>query len=191
VSLTALVWVTLYSIAVLGAWFNPMYGLFGYLLEYFQRPSLYWWGRELPDLRWNFTIGAVASAAYLLRKESLPPVTRTTNVALFLMLLQAVNTSIVTTWAVNEQLSWNWSVTYWKLVVSYFLFSGIVRTPKNLALVLVFQMLGAAYWGWDALDNRRFGGRLEGIGSGDTLNANKLAAHIITIVPMAVMFVFL
>jgi O-antigen ligase len=79
----------------------------------------------------------------------------------------------------------------WKLVVTYLLFARIVRTPRVLGLVIVFQIIGAAYWGWDALDNRRFGGRLEGLGSGDTQNANLLAAHLLTIVPLATLFVFL
>ena len=190
-SATAIVWMLLYTIALVGAWVNPIYGLFGYLLEYFQRPALYWWGRELPDLRWNFTMAAVASSAYLLQRDSLPPIQRTTSVALILLLLQAVNTSVVTIWAVSPDLSWNWSVYYWKIVVTYMLFAGIVRTPRMLALALVFQMIGAAYWGWDALDNRRFGSRLEGMGSGDTQNANKLAAHLVTIIPMATLFVFM
>ena len=61
-SLTAIVWALLYGIALLGALVNPIFGLFGYLLEYFQRPALYWWGDDLPDLRWNFTIAVVAMA---------------------------------------------------------------------------------------------------------------------------------
>ena len=78
----------------------------------------------LPDLRYNFTIGAIATAAYLMRQDALPPVKRTTHVALVLLLLQAVNTSIVSTWAVAPELSWAWSIQYWKLVVSYVLFAG-------------------------------------------------------------------
>jgi hypothetical protein len=191
VSLRAIAWVLLYITAAVGAWGNPMFGLFGYMLEYFQRPALYWWGKDLPDLRWNFTIGAIATAAYLMRRDSLPPVKRATNVALILLILQAINTSIVTTWAVVPNLSWNWSVQYWKLVVSFLLFSGIVRTPRTLALAIVFQFVGAGYWGWDALDNRRMAGRLENIGSGDTMNSNKLAAHLLTIVPLTTLFVFL
>jgi putative inorganic carbon (hco3(-)) transporter len=191
VSLTAIVWAALFFIALFGAFFNPLFGLFGYLLEYFQRPALYWWGRELPDLRWNFTIGAATAAAYLMQSNSLPAVRRTTNVAFVLMLLQAANTSIVTLWAVTPDISWNWSVQYWKLVVTYALFAGIVRTPRTLALVILFQIIGAAWWGWDALDNRRFGARLEGLGSGDTQNANALGAHLLTIIPLTVLFAVL
>jgi O-antigen ligase len=191
VSITAIVWALLYCIAALGAWLNPMYGLFGYLLEYFQRPALYWWGKELPGLRYNFTIGAITAAAYLLQRESLPRTQRTTNVALILLLMQAVNTSVVSFWAIAPELSWHWSSQYWKLVVTYFLFAGIVRTPRMLALVILFQIVGAAYWGWDALDNRRYGSRLEGLGSGDTKNANQLAGHLLTIIPLTTLFVLL
>src|SRR5690606_6625253 len=68
--------------------------------------------------------------------------------------------------------------------------SGIVRTPQALDLVILFQIIGAGYWGWDALDNRRVRGRLEGVGSGDTQNSNLLAAHLLTIIPLAILFAF-
>lgn len=190
-SLTTIVWASLYVIAIVGALANPIYALFGYLLEYYQRPALYWWGRELPDLRWNFTIAAVAGAAYLLRRQSLEAPRRTTWVPLVLLIVQALNTSLVTLWAIAPDLSWKWSVQYWKLVITYFLFSGIVRTARGLDLVILFQIIGTAYWGWDALDERRFSSRLEGVGSGDTLNANQLAGHILTIIPLAVVFVLM
>jgi O-antigen ligase len=188
VSLTAIAWALLYLMALVGAFINPLFGLFGYLLEYFQRPALYWWGADLPDLRWNFTIAAVTGAAYLLRRGSLPETPRTTWVPLGLLLLQGVNTTVVTQFAVDPQLSLYWSTQYWKLVITFVLFSGIVRTPRALDFVIVFQILGAAYWGWDALDNRRVAGRLEGIGSGDTVNSNLLAAHLLTIIPLAIVF---
>ena len=187
-SLTTIIWVVLYVLAICGAFVNPVYGLFGYLLEYFQRPSLYWWGRQLPDLRWNFTIAAIAAAAYLLRRNSLDPVQRTTLVPLALLTLQAINTSIVTLWAVNYNLSLKWSTQCWKLVVTYLLFSAIVRNKRSLDLVILFQIIGAAYWGWDALDAKRTRSRLEGIGSGDTQNSNLLAAHLLTILPLSILY---
>jgi O-antigen ligase len=55
-----------------------------------------------------------------------------------------------------------------------------------LELVILFQIIGAAYWGWDALDARRTNTRLEGIGSGDTLNSNLLGAHLLTIIPLTI-----
>jgi putative inorganic carbon (hco3(-)) transporter len=188
VSLTAIVWALLYAIALLGAVANPIFGLFGYLLEYFQRPALYWWGRDLPDLRWNFTIAVVAMGAYVLRRSSLPSFSRTTAVPLILLILQGLNTTLVTAWAVDPELSWRWSVQFWKLVVTFVLFAGVTRTPRLLDLVILFQIIGAAYWGLDALDNQRVRGRMEGIGSGDTLNSNLLAAHLLTIIPLAVIF---
>ena len=190
-SLTAIVWALLYAIALIGALANPLFGLFGYLLEYFQRPALYWWGNDLPNLRWNFTIAVVAAGAFFLHRSSAPSLRRTTMIPLVLLAVQAVNTTIVTTWAVDPELSWRWSTQYWKLLVTFVIFSGIVRTPRQLDLVILFQIIGAAYWGWDALDNQRVRGRMEGIGSGDTQNSNLLAAHLLTILPLTAAFVFL
>ena len=177
-------WLVLYGAALLGAVANPLLGLFGYLLEYFQRPDLYWWGRDLPDLRWNFAIAAVAIGAYMLRSGSLPSHRRTTSVALALLLLQAVNTSVVTTWAVAPDLSWKWSVQDLKLAATFFLFSGVVRTPRALMFVILMQVAGAAWWGFDALGAGRTHGRLEGFGSGDTQNSNLMAAHLLTVIPL-------
>jgi len=189
-SLTALVWVLLYGVAAVGAISSPLYGIFGYLLEYYQRPALVWWGKDLPDLRWNFLIALVATASYFLNSNSLPPRRRVVVIPLVLLLLQAINTSVVTLWAVNQKLSWEWSVACWKLVVVYVLFSGIVRSQRALNFLIVFQILGTAYWGYDALDARRAHSRLEGIGSGDTQNSNTLAAHILTIIPLTIVFAF-
>src|SRR5688572_15009959 len=184
-SFTAVIWGLLCAIGLIGAFFNPIFGLFAYLLEYFQRPALFWWGRELPDLRWNFTIATVAMTAYLLQRASLPPFRRETMVPLLLLLAQAANTSIVTLWAIAPELSLTWSTAYWKLVVTFILFSALIRNVRGLELVVLFQIIGAAYWGWDALDARRTNTRLEGIGSGDTLNSNLLGAHLLTIIPLA------
>ena len=187
-SLTAIVWALLYGVALLGALVNPIFGLFGYLLEYFQRPALYWWGNDLPDLRWNFTIAVVAMGAYIVRRSSLPAFSRTTAVPLVLLTLQGLNTTLVTAWAVDPDLSWRWSVQFWKLIITFVLFTGVTRTPRLLDLVILFQVIGAAYWGFDALDNQRVRGRMEGIGSGDTQNSNLLAAHLLTIIPLALIF---
>ena len=187
-SVTVIVWVALYLLAIVGALANPLFGLFGYLLEYFQRPDLYWWGKPLPNFRWNFIIGAVATAAYFLHRGTLQPFQRHTMVPLVLLILQAVNTSIVGFWAVSPEMNLKWSIQYWKLVVTFMLFSEIVRTRRSLDLVILFQIVGAAWWGWDGLDAKREQTRLEGVGSGDTLNSNLLAAHLLTIIPLGVLF---
>ena len=35
---------------------------------------MHWWGEPLPDLRWNFTIAAVLTFTFLLRRSSLPDI---------------------------------------------------------------------------------------------------------------------
>ena len=187
-SLTAIVWVVVFCVFAAGALVAPVYGLFGYLLEYYQRPALVWWGRDLPDMRWNFVIALVAIASYLVHQNSLPQRRRVVLIPLALMLLQAVNTSVVTIWAVAPELSWRWSIAYWKLVVIFFLFSNVIRNQRVLNLLILFQIIGTAYWGFDALDARRSASRLEGVGSGDTQNSNTLAAHVLTIIPLTIVF---
>ena len=60
-SITALLWVTLYCAAVIVAVANPLFGALGYLPESYMRPELKWWGDELPVLRYNLIISLVVA----------------------------------------------------------------------------------------------------------------------------------
>ena len=55
-SMTALFWAALYCSAFVATFSNPIFGCLGYLLEYYMRPELKWWGASLPDLRYNLII---------------------------------------------------------------------------------------------------------------------------------------
>ena len=59
-----------------------------------------------------------------------------------------------------------------------------MRDRKTLNAVIVVHMLGALWWGWDAYnDPKRAAGRLVNVGSGDSLDDNAAAAHLLTVLP--------
>ena len=128
-----LAWVVIYSTLVIASFINPLYGTLGYLFEYYLRPSMHWWGEPLPDLRWNFTIAAVLTFTFLLRRSSLPdigPARRGPGLCLagmlFIMLL------VTPTTAVNPSLSWNSTTNFSKLILFHGLLVGTVRTRARL-----------------------------------------------------------
>lgn len=189
--LTSLLWLGLFTGSIVAAALaNPMYAALGYLLEYYQRPDLHWWGRSLPDLRWNFTISIVLAATFFLRRSSLAEVKAIANPAFVLLVAQGLNAvGVSALLAVTPGLSWAWAWQYWKNVIIYGLLIGVIRTPLALDLFIGAHMVGAAWWGYDALDQRRIGSRLEGLGSGDTQGSNPLAAHLLTVIPLIVVWI--
>lgn len=190
-SLTALLWVALYCSAVVLAFLNPLYGALGYLLEYYMRPALKWWGDELPGARYNLIISVVLATSFFLRRSSLPRMAAVPNVpARWLVALGAIMLFVNLTVAVDTELSWDWSVQWVKMAIIFpLLVVGVLRSRNAFDLFVVAHLLGAFWWGWEAwMDPRRSAGRLMNIGSGDSLHDNAAAAHLLTALPFAVIF---
>lgn len=186
-------WVLTYSVLLVGSFINPVLGVIGYLFEYYLRPSLNWWGSEIPDLRWNFTIAAVLTFTYFLRRQSLPdigPARRGPGMCLVALLVVMILVS--PTVAVNPSSSWQKTSDYAKLILFHGLVVGTVRTPLAFDAVVGAHMAGATWWGWQVYQNpKRTSGRLNNIGSGDTRGDNGAAAHLLTVLPFIFLYLFM
>jgi hypothetical protein len=186
----ALAWIVVYLTLVLLSFINPLFGTLGYLFEYYLRPALHWWGAPLPDLRWNFTIAAVLTVTFLLRRSSLPdigPARRGPGRCLAGMLL--IMLLVTPTMAVNPGESWDSTAKFAKLILFHGLIVGTVRTELGFDAVAAMHMAGAGEWGWEAYTNpKRTAGRLGNVGSGDTIGDNGTAAHIVTVLPFIAVY---
>lgn len=190
-SFTALLWVVLYSSAILASIVNPIFGALGYLLEYYMRPELKWWGDELPSLRYNLIVSVVLGVTFLLRRSSLRAMAKVPNLALpWLLALGAIMLVVTPTVAVDLELSWHWSVQWVKLAVIFpLLIVGVVRSRATFNAFVVAHMLGALWWGYEAWDDpKRQAGRLVNIGSGDSLDDNTASAHLLTVLPFCIVY---
>jgi putative inorganic carbon (HCO3(-)) transporter len=187
-----IVWLVVYCACVVASFSNPVWGVVGYLFEYYLRPALHWWGKPLPDLRWNFTIAAVLTVAFLLRRSSLPqigPARRSPGTFLVILLLL---TLLVLPIAVNKTSSWEKSVELSKLTLFHGLVVGSVRTELAFDAVVATHIAGATYWGWEAFrDPKRSAGRLANVGSGDTRGDNGAAAHFLTVIPFIAVYLLM
>jgi hypothetical protein len=189
----ALAWIAIYASLVVGSFINPVYGVVGYLFEYYLRPALNWWGKPLPDLRWNFTICAVLAATYFMRRSSLPDIgPARKGPAKFLLAMLLVMTLVTPIAAVNRDASWQKTLDYAKLILFHGLVVGTVRTELAFDAVAITHIAGSAWWGWQAFDRpKRAAGRLQNVGSGDTIGDNGTAAHLLTVLPFIVVYALL
>ena len=102
---------------------NPFYGILLYELEYFLHPSSRWWGRDLPDIRYAFTVVAVMFIGYMTR-SSLFRETRFMAVPQFRWLL-AMTIVVLTAyfWAADTQMHIHMTIEFLK-----FLFFCIINS---------------------------------------------------------------
>jgi hypothetical protein len=189
-----LFWLVTYMTGLVLAFVNPVFGTYTYLFEYYLRPSLHWWGRaHLPFyIRWNFIAAVVAILAYATRRGAFPEVGKmplTPPKFLLALLLLMV---VMSPFAVTPELSWTSANAYMSLIIFYGLIVGTVKSETAFDWFIALSMAGAGWWGWEAYTNpKRDQGRLASVGSGDTLNDNFAAAHLLTVIPFIVIYLIL
>lgn len=193
-SITALLWALLYVGSIVLALHNPLFASLGYLLEYYMRPELKWWGDDLPALRYNLIVSVALGLTFLLRRSALREMVPIPNRTLpWLYAMTGIMLFVTATVAVDTAVSWHWMVQWSKIAMIFpLLVIGVVRDRKAFNLFLIVHMLGAFWWGWESwLDPSREAGRLKSVGSADSADDNGAAAHLITVLPMAVTYLLI
>jgi hypothetical protein len=188
-----LAWLLIFIVGTFGSFINPLYGTLTYLFEYYLRPALHWWGSDLPDLRWNFTISLVVTLTYFLRRDSLPKIgSARRGPAACLVGLGLLMLLVTATTAVAPTQSWDKTVGYLKMILFHGIIVGTVRSEWAFDAFVGAHMAGAGWWGLEAFrDPKREAGRLANIGSGDTLGDNAAAAHLLTVIPFIAVYLLM
>jgi hypothetical protein len=184
-------WIITYCAGLLAAFFNPIFGTYTYLFEYYLRPSIRWWGADLPMWGYNSIASAALIGAYFVRRSSLAKTGPLYNPSGKYLLLLGALMLVITPFAVSPAASWEKTISYFTLITFYFLIIGTVRTPWAFDGFIALHMAGSFYWGWEQWVNlRREAGRAYKVGSGDTLNDNFAAAHLLTILPFIAIYLW-
>jgi hypothetical protein len=161
----------------------------GVMLEYYRRPELQWWGDELPQLRWNFIVTLVFAVSLLARQGSLPPAPRVDKAVVGWGIAFAINLWLVNViFPVDRARAFEFAI-YWSKVgiIMPMLLVLALRSRRDLDLFILANTVGLAIWGWEAYtDPKRDASRLVGIGSGDTLDDNAAATHLVLMLPLIV-----
>jgi hypothetical protein len=188
-SKTTLLWLALYCGSLVATWVDPTYGLVGVFTEYYRRPAFQWWGDELPDLRWNFIVTAVFAASIFIRYNELKPLPRLHKGTIIFVIAFAINLWLVDLLIPIDRVRALDFAQYWSKVALMMplLLILVLRSRRALDWFFIANVVGVAVWGWDAyVDPHREAARLIRIGSGDTLNDNFAANHLLLMLPMAV-----
>jgi len=188
-SLMALAWAALAAVLLLLSLKRPAYAVAFYMMTFFAAPHLWWWGSDLPALRYSFlsgfaVIGAVLFQRALAGDETGQRFGRVHKAAIAM----AVNATFVH-FLIGSTPSVSISnyIELLKYVLLFFLMCAAIRTKGDLRIVIMAIAIGAGYIGYEATINERgtfTGGRLEGIGAPAADTANSLASVLLLALPL-------
>ena len=192
-SITLIAWLVLFATFAVLAFVRPAWGCALYMLTFFASPALSWWGKAtIGDYRWalyggiGFLVSVLVSRAigFSSPKNDSPRVKRMLLIA---SLILANATLVHVLLAPNMTISSGPYTLLAKFVVFFGLIVASVRTEKDLRIVLLSIVIGAAYIGFEVTVNDRGhieGSRLEGVGVAAASSANSMANLMITVLPL-------
>lgn len=185
---TALVFIVIFITGCLAALFIDAYlGICLYVFEYFLHPPGRWWGENLPDLRYAFSIGVIIIISFVIRRHrysanKIFDVPQTKWLLLFgIIIVLTMNIAV-------DQIEHMYFMTIFiKYLVLYILMIKIIDTPDKFQKLIGAFLLGQFYLGWIIYEvGRTAGGRVEGMGTADAKNANGLSAVLVVAVPFLI-----
>ena len=208
---TLLAWfVSLAVLTYLALFRRPAWGFSVYCLTFFACPPFWWWGGQIRGYSWNLYGGLILLAAVLLEylrlnkstvgKSNKKHITLSEhqnektpfiklpqlNLLVFLMFL---NNSFVHFFiAGGSSLSASHYVLMLKIMFLFYLMQMIIKTHKDLRIVIISLMLGIAFIGFQVTINEAghiTAGRLEGVGAPGASDANLLACLIVSFLPFS------
>ena len=167
---------------------NPAFAFVIYEAVYFFNPQQRWWGYIVPDISYSFYTVVLMLVVYLF-KFSDHNKNKLTENPLFKWLYILVTIYTVSYfWAVAPEQHLNASILFIKVIFIITVAYKICDTDKKLTYILYGYIFGAAYISLVVQQTgRNRGGRVEGIGTVDSPDANGLAA---TIVPSLVLCLY-
>jgi putative inorganic carbon (hco3(-)) transporter len=188
-SLTAIVWVALAITFLVMSLRRPVWALALYFLTFFAAPLFWWWGDDLPNLRYALWAGYVLLAAVVIVPVPGIPNLPATDKLRTLSIAMLVNAAAVHfVLAVDRNISLEVLVEFFKYILLYFLISAAIKDRADLHRAIAVIALGAAYIGWEVTVNERgdfSGSRLEGVGAPAAQTSNSLANVLLVTLPLA------
>ncbi len=181
--------VTVYGSSLILAFVHPIYGLVGYIFEWYNHPPLFWWGRQFPDLRYSLIIALVTLIAYVFRQDRLKKIkTEHFTVIYWLVALLILQFLVTQLTAVDYDHSMEQFIEFFKFTILYFLIAKIPRIPRHYKLIIWVFLLGAFDFGRIATqDGSNRNVVVEAPNAGDE---NAIAAHVLTAIPFLIFYFF-
>lgn len=181
-SLTAMAFVAAYVILLVLAFVrHPIFGLFGYLLAFYNHPPIRWWGAGLPDVRWALYAASFALIASFLRPPARSQAGGLSGTPAKLIVLYCAWMWAQLAWAVSPPSALEGAILFTKYVVLLVLIARTVDSVERLDQFVWAHVIGCFIFGWIAWRSPHMShGRLEGIGGPGVDDSNTLGVHMIT-----------
>ncbi len=169
---------------------GPFYALLVYVLMYYTplHAKYNWWLWSFPFTRWSMLASVVLVVSLITHSDKL--VKRKWYCAKWLFFFLVVTViSIATT---DVQSSDNYDYTY-KLItyaITVFFIVKAIGTKEQLKVLLLMLISLTGYLGVKSLSIKRINGRLENIGTMDTIGSNQFGMLLGSIIPFTIPFFF-
>lgn len=188
-SLSALIWVAVAVTLVVLSLRRSAYAVALYMMTFFSAPHLWWWGSDLPSMRYSLIAGVLIIGALVFQRALSPGDLgqrfSRTHIAAIGMAANATFVHFVL--ASYPSISVDNYVELMKYVLLFFLMWSAIRSKDDLRIVVMAIAIGAGYIGYEATINERgsfVGSRLEGIGAPAADTSNSLASVLLLSLPL-------
>ena len=191
-SLKGLLFIGLFSLCSIGAFFAPQLGIYGYVAEYCIGPTRAWWGAPFAamGIRFSFTLVLVTAVGMFLQREKLQFGTLLYGQEkLIIVFLGCILFSVL----FNGDISGLYtsvdhpSIKMVKVFIFVFMMTHVItdiRKIDSLFWVFVSVALFIGLQAWQAPASQFVRGRIEGMGGVDFSEANFLAAFMASMLPI-------
>jgi putative inorganic carbon (hco3(-)) transporter len=188
-SAMAMAWAALAALFLIASLRRPVWAVALYMLTFFAAPHFWWWGADLPTLRYSLISGFVLLVAVAFHSGQAPVDTsRRFTLVHAAAVAAALNAGLVhAILASDPATSFADLLEVLKFTLLIFLLAAAMQTKRDFRLVLIAIALGAAYIGYEVTINERGyfrGGRLEGVGAPGADSSNSLANVMLMTLPL-------
>ncbi len=171
---------------------HPFYGLLAYIFIYFNIPDprYHWWALDVPQIRWSLLGAIVLSLACIVRKNRLASVKVFSSPNIKWLVAFFLYSVVISPFALSPQMHMEklYDLLVY-LVIVFFIVKSLTDFHKYEWFVWLY-IICCTWLAWLArVQGHRFHGRLEGIGTPDSADANSLAALLLTAVPFFVIYI--
>lgn len=187
------IWAGFFFGTCIAAFWNPVWGIIGYIGHYTVGPERQWWAGPVNQLalRYSFTLAACTAAGILLTRARVTFRGGLLHPQQKLILIFFAIVWIMTIFSPDTLGRYNNtdhpSVKLTKVIIFTFMLCHVASNLKDLNRVIMMLVIGAFILGEKAYSMPRsafVGGRLERVGGADFAESNFLAAFLVALLPI-------
>ena len=141
---------------------HPIFAIFSYLWIFYNHPPAFWWGVDVPELRYSLIAAMVALvSSFRLKDKPLTPWSE--NWGARLLILYAAWMWCQSPWAINPDAHLEGAILWTKYLILHYIIFRVVANTHRIEMFLWAHVVGCFLLGWVAYTTIS-NGRLESVG---------------------------